>query len=141
MVAMVLLVVGNAIIRMFYNPFAATVEVVGWLTAVTVSFGLAYTQMQKGHVDIDLLVTRFPKKVQKGVQALILLLCIGFFAFLAWNLFGYALEVRSTGVVSDTLRIAYYPIIMMVSVGFFGLLFALVLDFVNLLRKGDEHGS
>ena len=57
LLAMMLLIVGNMFRRTVAAPFPGAFEVVGWLAAITAALALGYTQLHKGHVDIDI-VTR-----------------------------------------------------------------------------------
>src|SRR3954464_6427451 len=58
-VLLMLLIVFNAIKRIFSSPFAGTVEVSTWLGAISGIFALGYAQLNKGHVFIDLLINNF----------------------------------------------------------------------------------
>lgn len=57
---MVFLVVGNIVMRQVSSSFGGTTEMVGWLTAVVVSLSLAYSQLTKAHIELDLLVEHLP---------------------------------------------------------------------------------
>ncbi|WP_102346651.1 TRAP transporter small permease [Bacillus sp. Marseille-P3661] len=135
--AMILLIVGNSIVRVFADPFSGTAEVVGWLAAISLTFSLGYTQIVKGHVDIDLLVNRFNPVIQKIIQAVIYALSIIFFTILGWQLIIYANSLIANGTLSTTLRIPFYPLVYLVAVGFIGLTLTLVIDLIKLLKGGE----
>ena len=77
-IVMMLLIVANGIIRAFSTPILGTTEIVGWLAAISVSFALGYTQIHRGHVDIDLLVIKFPKGLQKALRIIVAFLSLVF---------------------------------------------------------------
>lgn len=129
---MVFIVVGNALIRTVYEPFAGTTEVVGWLAAMTTAFALGFTQIQKGYVDIDALMQVFPSYVQRVIRILMDIISLSFFFMVAWKMFEYSLTVAQNGNLSETMGIPYYHLIMLVAVGFIGLTFAI---FIDLLRQ------
>jgi TRAP-type C4-dicarboxylate transport system permease small subunit len=135
--SMMLLIVGNSIVRKFYVPFIGTVEVVGWLAALTTAFAVGHTQRHKGHVVLDLLMEKCPVKMQAVVNIIVSFVNISFFAIVFYYLFLYSLNLKQSGLVSETLVIAYYPFVTMLSIGFFGLLFALVVDLIKDFKKGD----
>ncbi|MDT8860726.1 TRAP transporter small permease [Alkalihalobacillus sp. MEB130] len=135
---MMFLIVGNAIVRVFAKPFSGTVEVVGWLAAIAISFSLGYTQLQKGHVSIDLLIQKFHPVIQKGVQLIIYAASLLFFAMVGWQMIVYATSLMNAGTVSSTLRIAFYPLVYLVAIGFIGITFALLTDLIKLLKVGGE---
>lgn len=130
---LVIVTVANAISRMIYAPFAGTTEIVGWLAALTTAFGLGFTQLQQGYVEIDALVERFPVKLQRLIKGIMLFLSMGYFALVAWQLSLYALKVNANGNLSETMGIIFYPLIFLVALGFLGLALALLVDFLKEL--------
>lgn len=131
---MVLVVVFNAILRLFFTPFSGATEIVGWLAAITTAFGLGYTQVNRGYVDIDALVERLPGNIQKMLKRFILLVSMTFFALLAWQLTVYGMNVMKNGNLSETLWLPYYPFIYILALGFTGLTLAILVD---LLKEFD----
>ena len=136
--SMMFLIVGNSIVRQFYVPYIGTVEVVGWLAALTAAFALGHTQRDKGHVVLDLLMEKLPIKVQSVVGFIVNLINIVFFSFVFYHLFLFSLELKTNGYVSETLVIAYYPFVILLAIGFFGLIFALIVDLVQGLKKEES---
>jgi len=67
----------------------ATTEVTGYLMAIGMSWGLAGTLFERGHVRIDVLVQKMPLKVRVWLHLaslLALLIATGFFAWGAFSL-------------------------------------------------------
>lgn len=133
LMAMVLVVVVNSVARVVYVPYTGAAELVGWLSALTTAFALGYTQLTRGYVDIDALVERFPAVVQRVLKIIIDFACLCFFAMTAWKMVGYAMVVAKNGNLSETIGIPFYPLIILVAVGFFGLALALFIDFLKQL--------
>lgn len=138
LVLMMLLVVGNGLIRNIYVPFYGTPEIVGWLGALTTAFALGYTQLHKGHIDIDILVEKFPDSLKRWLHGIMLLASTVFFLLITWKIFQYALTVMENGNLSETMRIAFYPIIILADFGFLGLSLALLVEWLKLLRGGSS---
>lgn len=130
---LVLVVVANAISRMIYVPFAGTTEIVGWLAAVATAFGLGFTQLQQGYVEIDALVDKFPVSLQRLIKGIMLFISMSFFTLVAWQLCFYALKVNANGNLSETMGITFYPLIFLVALGFLGLALALLVDLLKEL--------
>ena len=135
---MVFIVVGNAIVRILYKPFAGTTEVVGWLAAMTTAFALGFTQIQKGYVDIDALMQVFPAFVRRCIRVLMDILSLSFFTMVAWKMFEYSLTVAQNGNLSETMGIPYYYLIILVAVGFIGLSFAILIDLLRQAVGGES---
>lgn len=132
---MVFIVVGNIIVRQVSASFGGTTEVVGWLTAVVVALSLAYSQRSKAHVELDLLVTHLPARAQASLTALIAMASFLFFAMVAWKLWEYGFNAMQRGSLSQTLRVAIYPFVYLVALGFSSFCFVLFTDFISSLKK------
>ena len=135
LVAMVMVTVGEMVLRMFGRPMAGTVETIGWLAAVTTAFALGYTQVHQGHVSIDLFTTRLGSRSQVVVSMLVNLISAALFVILTWNVFRYAGLLRETGSLSETMKVIVYPWVYLVSLGCAGLTLALVVDFLKSSRQ------
>lgn len=128
MFLIVLLVVINVISRAVYVPFSGAEELVGWLAATTTAFGLGYTQINRGYVDIDALTQLFSQSLQRILKSVILLASAIFFSIISWKLTGYALTIKANGNLSETMGIPFYPLIFLLTLGFAGLTLALLAD-------------
>jgi len=135
---MVLVVVANAVMREITQPFVGTTEIVGWLAAISIAFGLGYCQLQQGYVEIDALVERFPVSLQKIVKSVMLFISMLFFVMVVWQLWLYALTVADNGNLSETMAIPYYPLIFLLAIGFGGLVLALLVDFLKEIVGSAE---
>ncbi len=133
LVAMMTLAVINMFLRAFYVPFGATWEVVAFLTAITTAFALSYAQLHKVHVSIDLVVRHFPPRTRAILESITHFLSICLFGIAAWHLYLYAGRVQAQGVLSETLRIPFYPLIYAVSVAFVSFTLVLIADFIKTL--------
>ncbi|MFH0729296.1 MAG: TRAP transporter small permease [Pseudomonadota bacterium] len=113
---MMFLVALNVVLRAIYKPMIGVYELVGFLSALTISFGLAHTTVKQGHVAVDLFVSWFPKSAQRSIEAFSNSLSVFLFAMISWQSAKYALELASTGQLSETLRIPYYPLVYGLSI-------------------------
>jgi TRAP-type C4-dicarboxylate transport system permease small subunit len=111
LVVMMLLTSADVVGRSFGRPIPGTYEIVEFLSAITISFALAYTQFSRSHVSIDLFIEKLPVKARKVVDIITHLFSFCLFALIAWQSFVYASKLRVLGVVSPTEQIPYYPII------------------------------
>lgn len=134
------IVVGNALIRVFYRPFPGTTELVGWLAAITTSFAMGYTQMNKGNVALNMVTKRFPLRVQKVLEGIFSLCTALFFGMAGWKIVSYGFTLKDKGYLSETLRMPYYPFLFIISLGFFGLTLTLLLELIRLV-EGDVKGG
>lgn len=134
LLAMMTVIVGNMFLRAFATPFAGAFETVGWLAAITTALALGYTQIHKGHVDIDLVVRLLPPTVQRILRVLVALASAAFFVLLAWRLAEMAGRLREVGTVSEALRVPFHHFVYLVALGALGLAVALVADLIDSVR-------
>lgn len=135
LICMMLLVVLNAIKRLYSDPISGTVEIVSWLGAITGVFALGYTQLSKGHVFIDLLLEKFPSYLQKAVHTFVNILSGLFFLMAAWQIVLYGLGLKNNGIVSETIQFAFYPLVILCSLGFFSLFLAIVKETILIWKE------
>lgn len=140
LISLMMLVVLNGIVRGIYKPFGGTVEVASWLAAITTAFAVGNAQLHRAHVSIDLLFNKFPQAVQKIVHALILILSLLFFVLLTWQLWKYGVQLKASGNLSETLRIPFYPFVLLTAIGFAGMILTCIVQFIEIFSGEDHHG-
>ena len=112
----VLLIVADIILRYVFNrPIAYTVEVVEVALSIIVFFGIIICTAQRGHVNMDILLTRFPRRVQGAVNSFLYLLSAGLFGLIAWRCVIYAMQLQDMGRVSIMLRLPSYPFVLVIA--------------------------
>jgi len=141
LIVMVLLTCANIVFRMVWVPVSGTYELMGFSGAVLTAFALAYTQIKKGHIAVDVLVNIFQPKTRWFLAAINNAMCCVFFILAAWQLTINANTLRTTGEVTETLRIIYYPFTYMVALGCGVLALVLLTDFLKQLIPGKETES
>jgi TRAP-type C4-dicarboxylate transport system permease small subunit len=138
---MVLLTCANIVFRMFWVPVSGTYELMGFSGALLTAFALAYTQIKKGHIAVDVLVNVFPKKTQWLLSVINNAMCFIFFMLAGWQLAVKANTLRTTGEITETLRIIYYPFTYAVALGCGVLALILLTDFLRQLIPAKEAES
>ncbi len=136
LVVMILLTCANIGFRQFGFPVRGTFEIMGFLGAVVFALGLSYSHERKEHLYVSILFDKFPKSVQQALKRLNSLVCICFFSLLAWQLAVKAWNLKMVNELSETLRIAYYPFVFVLSFGVF--VFVLLYIVELLFNPGDD---
>jgi TRAP-type C4-dicarboxylate transport system permease small subunit len=132
-VLLMLLAAGNVVLRIFGRPFSGTYELAGFLGALVISLAMGHTQRRKGHIVVDILTRKFPAGVRRVIDVVNYSICTVFFSAVAFEVFRYGMTLRRSGEVSETLKIAHYPVILIVSLGFVVLVMALLIDLIKTL--------
>jgi TRAP-type C4-dicarboxylate transport system permease small subunit len=140
--ALMALATGNVCFRIFGMPYRGAYELVSFLGAVVTAFALGYTQRKKSHIVVDILTETFSRGVKKILDGISYFIAMVFFGLISWVIFRWGIKIAGSGEVSETLKIAYYPFIYCVALGFAFLWLTLLLDFLkSVLRKGGNTAS
>ena len=131
LLALTLLATTNVALRIFRIPVAGTYEVVSFLGAIVTAGALGYTQKRKDHIVVDILSEKFPAPVKRALDRASYLLILVFFSIVSWQTFVYGRRLMRTGELSETLKIAYYPFVFLVGVGFAVLALTTLLDLIE----------
>jgi TRAP-type C4-dicarboxylate transport system permease small subunit len=134
--AMMFLTAADVILRyIFNNPVPGTYEMVQYLMAIVVPFGIAYCAYQGGHVTVDFLVARFPKKVRGIIGMITSFLTFGLFVLITWQNWLYIKEQYDSKLTSAVLLIPVYPFIAIVTIGTAVFCLILVRDMIDFFTK------
>ena len=137
LLAMTLLTFADVSGRYFFNnPIDGAWEIIGLLLVCGGTWGLAYCQMEKGHISVTVLLDLFSPRVQAIIRSVAYLIGLTGFSLICWRALLLTNRYLSVhGYVTDTLHIPLYPFMLMMAIGA-GML-ALIL-FIDLLRSIAE---
>jgi TRAP-type C4-dicarboxylate transport system permease small subunit len=140
LVVMVLLTCANIFSRNVWIPIKGTFELMGYCGAIVTAFALGYTQLNKGHIAVDVLINTFSARAKKILQIVNNGICSVFFSIAAWQIGVKATTLMETGEVTETLRIIYYPFTYAVAFGCLVLALVMLTDLLKILfpYKEDE---
>lgn len=133
--AMMMLTCVDVVLRAFGHPIFGSIDVVQFLAVIVLAAAMPYTQVQRGHVGVSLLVDRLGKRGQAVVDLITHLVSLVVFAIVSWQMWLYASELWDKGEVSMTIEIPKYPFLYLVAVCFGILCLVLLVDAINFGRK------
>jgi TRAP-type C4-dicarboxylate transport system permease small subunit len=125
-------VVGN---KVFNHPVPGASEYLSFLSLLTIAFALAYSMIEKVHVQIDVFVSKLPIRIKASVEAFIALASLGLFFLLGWASVKYGIQLFQSNTLSMTRRIPLYPFAYAVA---FACLPACLYLFLEFLRWGKK---
>lgn len=139
---MMALVVIDVFGRYFLDhPLKGDYELIGFSLVLAGPLAIAYTQVKKGHIRVDFLLSRLPKKVQAIMTVLANLIGFVIFCLMSWQvilLIGYYMNLEA-GNTTYTLHIPISPFVVILAVSMvvmaLVLLFDLVHSIVEVKRK------
>jgi len=134
-IVMMLLSTSDVVLRLLGNPIPGSYELVGFLGTIVVSFALAFTSIEKGHIAVELMVEKLPQRTQLIIEFICNLIGALLFGMMTYKAVRYALDIRASGEVSSTLQMPIYPFIFGMALGFGLLLLVLTADSIKSLRR------
>jgi len=136
LVAMLALTVADIIgIKFFKSPIPGAIEIVGFLGVVVAAFAIAYTYILRGHIRVEFFVMQMPQRVQAAINAFVSLIGIGLFGLLAWQSYAYGRVLQTTGEVSMTQKIPFYPFVYAIAFCCLPLCLVLLAEFLQSVMK------
>lgn len=121
--------------KFFKFPFPGGFEITSLVAIVMIAFALPYTQSVRGHIEVELLVERFPKRAQAVIAMIISFLGMVLFALATWQMFKNAGSLLDNGNTTAVIGIPLYPFAYGASLCFFMSFLLLVLDFIKQIEK------
>ena len=139
LIALTLLATANVGLRIVRAPVGGAYEIVSFLGAIVTAGALGYTQRRKDHIVVDILSDRFPPPVKRVLDGVSHALTLALFSIVAWRTFAWGRQLMETGELSETLKVAYYPFVFLVALGFAALALTLLLDLLETIwTRGDR---
>jgi len=131
---MMLLTTADVIGRYFFNsPILGSFEITEYLMVILMATSLAYCGIVKGHVEIELVTDRLPKKVQIILGCITSFLGVVLFAFITWQSFLYIGDMAASKVATTVLNIPAWPFVIILAIGVTIFCLVLILRFLEYL--------
>jgi TRAP-type C4-dicarboxylate transport system permease small subunit len=135
---MIFLVAADAIGRYVFNrPIIGVLEITELMMLFIVFLAFAYVESENAHVRVDLVISRFPRKIRLYIECLVTLISLGTIGIIAWQAVLYSLELRQQGNLTASLGVPISPFLLVVAFGC--LLFCCQL-ILKLLSFGNQAG-
>lgn len=138
LVALMVLPVVNITMRMlpWTKPLKGAFELVGFLSGAVASFGFAYCATKKGHIDVDLLYTLVPKRLQTFMDTISSFLSVGVCLLIVWQSLEHMLDMWHGGETSMDLHIPLAAILAGVACGFAALSLVYLVELFQAVARG-----
>jgi TRAP-type C4-dicarboxylate transport system permease small subunit len=140
MVIMFLVAVDVCLRYLFNSPLEGAYEAVELMMAIMFCYGIAYTQRQKGHVAVNLVVSRLRDRNRAIVSSIVSFISLVLFALFTWQSFLKGVGSLRTGEttfggVLSLGQVAQYPFVFMTSAACLTLCLELLVDFFVSLKR------
>ena len=118
-----------------FGPIPGTFELTEFMLAVIVLTAIGHTQMKRGHISIDILVSHFSSRVQAIMDAVTDFVTLAMFALVTWRTIKYAQLLYESNDVSGVLRLPVYPFLFVAAIGCFMFCLAMLSTLLQSLKK------
>jgi len=119
------------------KPIKGALEISQLMMAGVALLLWGYTQAVKGHISVDILLSRYPSGVQKALRTFGLLLTIFLFLLIAWQSWLMAFEVLRQKRMLENLPLPIFPFRLFVPVGAAILCLECVVQLASTVRKSE----
>jgi TRAP-type C4-dicarboxylate transport system permease small subunit len=135
---MMLLTVADVFLRAGGHPIIGTYEIAALTLGLVVGFGIPQGSLDRGHVYMEFLLSRFSKRGRKFMHTFTRALCLVLFALIGYNLFIVGAGFQASGEVSPTIKLPFYPVAYGVAVCCFLECLVFLFDIVRIWRGQYE---
>jgi TRAP-type C4-dicarboxylate transport system permease small subunit len=117
---------------------AGSFELTEFMLAVIVLTAIGQPD-EKGHISIDILVSRFSPRVQAILDTATDFVSLAMFALVTWRTIKYAQLLYESNDVSGVLRLPVYPFLFVASIGTFMFCLAMLSSLLQSLKKAVKN--
>ena len=120
------------------RPIPGSLEITELMMVFIVFLAFAYVDSKDGHVRVDLIISRLPRKVKPYIDFVDTVISLGIMAIIVWRSVLYSLDLRQSGNASAYWGIPISPFLWVVAFGCLLFCFQLILRIlrvVNLARS------
>ena len=126
---------------LFRSPIKCTYELTGLFMVLLVSLGWPRTTEKKAHVSVDILTSRLPQSIRRGLELITLLLGLFSFILMTWSSILTGIQFGQMGSCTDLLRIPYRPVSLLMALGALLVSVILFFQFVHAVDKMLKGGN
>jgi len=126
---------------LFNSPILGAFEITEFLVLILIFSFLGYAQSHKVHVSVDLLITRFPRKVQIVIDLINHAVCFLLMILIAWMGAVNALDLMDVGEASPNLSIPDYPFAFFLVLGCAVTCVEFLRDLIGMVASLKEGGQ
>jgi len=104
--------------KVFRAPIQGSFDVISVLLLVTLASLGSVTLINDRHLSVNLIVSKFPRRVQAATESVVSLLSLTVAAAVIWYSIVYGLRLIETGQTSQNTAMPLYPLAFFIAAGF-----------------------
>ena len=135
---MMFLTVADVLMRAGGHPILGTYELVSLTLAIVIGFTIPKVSLDRGHVYMEILLEKLSKRDKAIMNTFTRILGLVLFAIIGYNLLVIGNEFHTSGEVSSTLKLPFFPISYFVGICCFIECFVFMFDIARIWRGQYE---
>lgn len=136
LIAMMFLTAADVLLRYIFNrPLTGALELTEFMMVSIVAFSAAYCVYLKGHVRVELVISRFSTRVQAVMNSITYLLSLGLFSLITWQGFLYIKAILNDKLTSAVLLVPIFPFVAILAFGFIVFVLMLLVDCIKFISQ------
>ena len=137
---MMFLTVADVLMRSGGRPILGAYELASLSLAIVIGFSIPKVSLDRGHVYMEFVLEMLSQRHRAILNTFTRVLCIILFVIIGYNLFLIGREFQTSGEISSTLKLPFFPIAYCVGICCFIECLVFVLEIVKIWGgKGGQH--
>jgi TRAP-type C4-dicarboxylate transport system permease small subunit len=139
LVIMMFLTTADVISRyLFKAAILGVLETTELLMLILIFSYIGYTQAEKAHISVDILVPRLPKKLQVYIGRFNHLVALIFLGLIVWRCVENAFVIKDSNEVANLIQVPIFPFAIFLSLGCAVLCVEYLRDLIKLFGENAE---
>ena len=134
LVIMTFLTCVDVVGRFLRHPVFGSVEIMSFLGTFAVAMALPMTHAAKGHIGVEIVVSKLSRKVRTFVDLCTSLVSLVLFGLVSWQMYDYSWRFKESGEVSMNLELPEYLIIFVVGCTFVVFTIIILKDIIESIQ-------
>jgi len=122
----------------FKGSIPGGIEIESYMLLIIIFLGVAFIQINEGHIRIEFIVSRFPKWVKNVLDCFHYLICALFFGIMSSQLIMQGIRKIQDNVITYDLEIPVWIFWFIAALGIIILAIVVALDFLRALQRSLE---
>ena len=95
--------------KMFRWRVPGAIDIVMLAQLVAIAFAAGITLIKGRHIQVEFFIKLLPQRIQNAIDSIVLLLLLGLFSLIIWQVIVLGYSFQTSGEYSATIYIPYYP--------------------------------
>lgn len=124
--------------KVFKWRLPGAIDVVMLSQLVAIAFAAGMTLIKGRHIQVEFFIRLLPQRVQNVIESIVILLVLGLFSTIIWQLIVLGHSFQTSGEYSATIYIPYYPFAYGFALASVPVWLVLLVQFIQSLKKGVQ---